>query len=424
MEMAEKEYYSRICDRLVVEKLAYSGAVLIEGPKWCGKTWAGKHAAKSVLYMQDPDNSENYLKLSKTMPSRLLKGEKPRLIDEWQDAPVLWDAVRFDVDQSGEWGQYILTGSATPRDDNMPKHTGTGRIARLRMRPMSLFESKESIGSVSLQQLFDGQDDVDGENPLTIPDIAKVICRGGWPEAVAKGKSSAQIARNYVDAVVNVDVQRVDGVERNPHRVRQLLRSYARNISTMASLTTVLADIQANDVAFSDTTMYGYVNALRRIFLIEDIPAWKPSLRSKSALRTSDKRQFVDPSIATAILRANADSILDDFNYFGFLFESLVARDLRIYAQAIDGDIFHYRDKDNLEADLVIRLNDDRWAAVEVKLGSDEIEEGAKHLIKLRNKVDTTKVGEPAFLMVVTGGQYAYRRQDGVFVVPIGCLKD
>lgn len=424
MEMAEKEYYSRICDRLVVEKLAYSGAVLIEGPKWCGKTWAGKHAAKSVLYMQDPDKSASYLRLSKTMPSRLLKGEKPRLIDEWQDAPVLWDAVRFDVDQSGEWGQYILTGSATPRDDNMPKHTGTGRIARLRMRPMSLFESKESIGSVSLQQLFDGQDDVDGENPLNIPDIAKVICRGGWPEAVAKGKSSAQIARNYVDAVVNVDVQRVDGVERNPHRVRQLLRSYARNISTMASLTTVLADIQANDVAFSDTTMYGYVNALRRIFLIEDIPAWKPSLRSKSALRTSDKRQFVDPSIATAILRANADSILDDFNYFGFLFESLVARDLRIYAQAIDGDIFHYRDKDNLEADLVIRLNDDRWAAVEVKLGSDEIEEGAKHLIKLRNKVDTTKVGEPAFLMVITGGQFAYRRQDGVFVVPIGCLKD
>lgn len=422
--MAEKEYYSRICDRLVVEKLAYSGAVLIEGPKWCGKTWAGKHAAKSVLYMQDPDKIASYLRLSKTMPSRLLKGEKPRLIDEWQDAPVLWDAVRFDVDQSGEWGQYILTGSATPRDDNMPKHTGTGRIARLRMRPMSLFESKESIGSVSLQQLFDGHNDVDGENPLNIPDIAKVICRGGWPEAVAKGKSSAQIARNYVDAVVNVDVQRVDGVERNPHRVRQLLRSYARNISTMASLTTILADIQANDVAFSNTTMYGYVNALRRIFLIEDIPAWKPSLRSKSALRTSDKRQFVDPSIATAILRANADSILDDFNYFGFLFESLVARDLRIYAQAIDGDIFHYRDKDNLEADLVIRLNDDRWAAVEVKLGSDEIEEGAKHLIKLRNKVDTTKVGEPAFLMVITGGQFAYRRQDGVFVVPIGCLKD
>lgn len=422
--MAERMYFSRICDDLVKEKLSYSGALLIEGPKWCGKTWTGKHAAKSVLYMQDPDKGASYMQLSRTMPSRLLKGEKPRLIDEWQEAPVLWDAVRFDVDQTGEWGQYILTGSATPRDDNMPKHTGTGRIARLRMRPMTLFESKESTGSVSLRQLFEGLDDVDGENPLSIPDLANVICRGGWPEAVAKGQSSSHIARNYVDAVVNVDVQKVDGVERNPYRVRQLLRSYARNISTMASLTTVLADIQANDVAFSDTTMYGYVNALRRIFLIEDIPAWKPSLRSKTAIRTSDKRQFVDPSIATAVLRADADSILDDFNYFGFLFESLVARDLRVYAQASDGEIFHYRDKDNLEADLVIRLNDDRWAAVEVKLGSDEIEEGAKHLIELRNKVDTSKVGEPSFLMVVTGGQFAYRRNDGVFVVPIGCLKD
>lgn len=417
-------YFPRICDGLVNEKLSYSGALLIEGPKWCGKTWTGKHAAKSVLYMQDPDKGAGYMELSRTMPSRLLKGEKPRLIDEWQEAPVLWDAVRFDVDQTGEWGQYILTGSATPRDDNMPKHTGTGRIARLRMRPMTLFESMESVGSVSLRQLFEGQEDVEGESPLGIPDLAKVICRGGWPEAVAKRQTSALIARNYVDAVVNVDVQKVDGVERNPYRVRQLLRSYARNISTMASLTTVLADIQANDVAFSDTTMYGYVNALRRIFLIEDIPAWKPSLRSKAAIRTSEKRQFVDPSIATAVLRANADSILDDFNYFGFLFESLVARDLRVYAQALDGEIFHYRDKDNLEADLVIRLNDDRWAAVEVKLGSKEIEDGAKHLIELRNKVDTSKVGEPSFLMVVTGGQFAYRREDGVFVVPIGCLRD
>ena len=417
-------YFPRICDGLVNEKLSYSGALLIEGPKWCGKTWTGKHAAKSVLYLQDPDKGAGYMELSRIMPSRLLKGEKPRLIDEWQEAPVLWDAVRFDVDQTGEWGQYILTGSATPRDDNKPKHTGTGRIARLRMRPMTLFESMESVGSVSLRQLFEGQEDVEGESQLDIPDLAKVICRGGWPEAVAKRQTSAQIARNYVDAVVNVDVQKVDGVERNPYRVRQLLRSYARNISTMASLTTILADIQANDVAFSDTTMYGYVNALRRIFLIEDIPAWKPSLRSKAAIRTSEKRQFVDPSIATAVLRANVDSILDNFNYFGFLFESLVARDLRVYAQALDGEIFHYRDKDNLEADLVIRLNDDRWAAVEVKLGSKEIEDGAKHLIELRNKVDTSNVGEPSFLMVVTGGQFAYRRNDGVFVVPIGCLRD
>jgi predicted AAA+ superfamily ATPase len=422
--MAETKYHPRICDRLVNLNLASSGALLIEGPKWCGKTWTGRHASKSVLYMQDPDKSAGYLQLADTMPSRLLQGEKPRLIDEWQEAPVLWDAVRFDVDRTGEWGQYILTGSAVPRDDQMPKHTGTGRISRLRMRPMSLYESMESSGSVSLKSLFDGQTDVFGENPLTIPDLAKIICRGGWPAAVIKGENSEQIVRNYVDAVINVDVQRVDGVDRNPHRVRQLLRSYARNISTMAALTTMLADIQANDVTFSDNTMYSYINALRRIFLIEDIPAWKPSLRSKSAIRTSEKRQFVDPSIATAVMHADAHSILDDFEYFGFLFESLVARDLRVYSQAIDGEIFHYRDKDQLEADLIIRLHDDRWAAIEVKLGSKDIEEGAKHLCELREKVDTSKVGEPSFLMVVTGGQFAYKRNDGVFVIPIGCLKD
>lgn len=422
--MAEIKYRPRICDKLVNLRLASSGALLIEGPKWCGKTWTGRHASKSVLYMQDPDKSAGYLQLADTVPSRLLQGDKPRLIDEWQEAPVLWDAVRFDVDQTGEWGQYILTGSAVPRDDQKPKHTGTGRISRLRMRPMSLYESMESNGSVSLKELFDGQTDVFGENPLTIPDVAKIICRGGWPEAVVKGNNSEQIARNYVDAVINVDMQKADGVDRNPHRVRQLLRSYARNISTMAALTTILDDVKANDTTFSEPTMYNYVNALRRIFLIEDIPAWKPSLRSKSAIRTSEKRQLVDPSIATAVMHADAESVLDDFEYFGFLFESLVARDLRIYSQVIDGEIFHYRDKDKLEADLIIRLHDNRWAAVEVKLGSKEIEEGAKHLCELRDKVDTSKVGEPAFLMIVTAGQFAYRRNDGVLIVPIGCLKD
>jgi predicted AAA+ superfamily ATPase len=422
--MAKKNYRPRICDRLVNIKLASAGALLIEGPKWCGKTWTGRHASKSVLYMQDPDRSAGYLKLAETMPSQLLQGDKPRLIDEWQEAPVLWDAVRFDVDQTGEWGQYILTGSAVPRDDQMPKHTGTGRIARLRMRTMSLYESMESSGSVSLNDLFEGQTAILGENPLTIPDIARIICRGGWPEAVVKGSRSEQVARNYVDAVINADVQKVDGVDRNPHRVRQFLRSYARNISTMASLSTLLEDVKANDMTFSEPTMYSYINALRRIFLIEDIPAWKPSLRSKSAIRTSEKRQFVDPSIATAVMHADPDSILNDFEYFGFLFESLVARDLRIYSQAIDGEIFHYRDKDKLEIDLIIRLHDNRWAAVEVKLGSTEIEEGAKHLIELREKVDTAKVGEPSFLMVVTGGQFAYRRNDGVLVVPIACLKN
>lgn len=422
--MAEKRYLPRICDRLVETKLASSGALLIEGPKWCGKTWTGKNASKSILYMQDPDKSEGYMKLADTMPSRLLQGEKPRLIDEWQEAPVLWDAVRFDVDRTGEFGQYILTGSAAPREDRQPKHTGTGRISRLRMRPMSLYESGESDGSISLKEMFDGKTDLDASSGLTIPGIAEIICRGGWPEAVVKGNGSGQIARNYVDAVIELDLQRVDGVARNPHRVRQLLLSYARNISTMASATTILADVQANDVTFSDTTMYNYINALRRIFLIEDIPAWKPSLRSKSAIRTSEKRQFTDPSIAAAVMRADADAILDDFEYFGFLFESLVARDMRIYAQAIDGEIFHYRDKDGLEADIIIRLNDGRWAAAEVKLGSREIEDGVRNLLKLKSKIDTSKVGEPSFLMVVTGGQFAYRRDDGVAVVPLACLKD
>ena len=293
----------------------------------------------------------------------------------------------------------------------------------MKMRPMSLWESRESSGSVSLTKLFEKPTEISGENTLNILDIAKIIARGGWPEAVAKQSYSTQIARNYVDAVINTAISSYDGVERNPYRVRQLLRSYARNISTMAAQTTILEDVKANDVMFSDTTMYDYLNALRRIFLIEDVPAWKPSLRSKTAIRTSDKRQFVDPSIAVAVMRADANSIIEDFKFFGFLFESLVTRDLRIYSQLIDGEVFHYRDKNELEADIIIRLHDNRWAAVEVKLGNKEIEEGARHLLALQKKVDTDKVGDPSFLMIVTGGQYAYRRTDGVYVVPIGCLK-
>ena len=418
------EYYPRLYDNLLKKQLESSGAVLVEGPKWCGKTSTSREASKSILYMQDPDRGPGYIRLADMMPSQLLLGEKPRVIDEWQEAPVLWDAVRFDVDKSGLRGQYILTGSAVPREDVMPKHTGTGRISRLKMRPMTLFESRESNGSISLRELFEGKTDVFGESPLSIPDLATALCRGGWPNAVASGDKSSKTARNYVDAVVNYDIQRVDGIERNPFRVRTLLRSYARNISTMAAITTIMDDVKANDTSISENTIYSYVNALRKIFLIEDIPAWKPSLRSKSAIRTSDKRQFVDPSIATAVMQADPGSILMDFEYFGFLFESLVTRDLRVYTQMLDGDIFHYRDKDNLEADLIIRLYDGRWAALEVKLGSKEIDEGAEHLIELSKKVDTSKVGEPAFLMVVTGGQFAYRKNNGVLVVPIGCMKD
>ncbi len=422
--MRLKNYYPRICDKQIESLLSTSGALLIEGPKWCGKTWAGLNASNSVLYMQQPDSREGYMRMADTMPSLLLDGEKPRLIDEWQEAPILWDAVRFDVDQTGLWGQYILTGSATPRDDKKPMHTGTGRFTRLRMRPMSLYESRESTGAVSLEELFNGQTDVSGRSELTIPQIAGAICRGGWPEAVVKKISSGQTARNYIETVVDSEIPNSDGINRNPHRVRQLLMSYARNISTMAAHTTILADMRSNDVTVSDTTIYNYSNALRRIFLIEDIPAWMPSLRSKTAMRTSEKRQFVDPSIAAAALRADANGILNDFEYFGQLFESLAARDLRVYSQNIGGEIFHYRDKDGLEIDLVIRLYDGRWAGVEVKLGSREIEYGANHLVTFKNKIDTEKVGNPAFLMVVTGGEFAYRRKDGVFVVPLACLKD
>lgn len=417
-----KKYLSRIGDSLLERQLASSGAVLIEGAKWCGKTSSARQVAKSILYMQDPDRSQGYLKMAETMPSRLLLGDNPRLLDEWQMAPVLWDAVRFEVDKRSERGLFILTGSAVPKD-GLTAHTGTGRISRMLMRPMSLFESEESNGSVSLSQLFAGETDVFGESSLTIPDLAQIICRGGWPEAVINGDSDSLVARNYVDAVINMDIQRVDDVERNPARVRQFLRSYARNISTLAPLTTILADVRSNDIGFSDTTMYTYVNALRRIFVIEDIPAWKPSLRSKTAIRTTDKRQFVDPSIAAALMHANIDSILNDMNYFGLLFESLAARDLRIYAQALDGDVFHYHDKSDLEADIVIRLHDGRWAPVEVKLGSKDIELGAVNLLKLQKRIDTDKAGQPSFKMVLTGGQFAYKRDDGVIVVPIGCLK-
>lgn len=421
--MKKRQYLPRICDDLLQKQLHSSGAVLIEGAKWCGKTSTARQASKSVVYMQDPDKSAGYLSLADTMPSLLLKGEKPRLIDEWQMAPVLWDAVRFDVDKRGMPGQFILTGSAVPRD-GVTAHTGTGRISRLTLRPMSLFESNDSTGSVSLRSLFSGERDIEGESPLMVPDIAKLICRGGWPEAVVNRDETFRMAINYVNAVIESDVQRVDGVERNPERVRLLLRSYARNISTLASLSAIQGDVEARDRALSENTLYSYMNALRRIFVIEDVPAWQPSLRSKTAIRTSDKRQFADPSIATAVMQANEHSILQDFNYFGFLFESLCTRDLRVYTQANDGDVFHYRDKDGLEADLILRLRDGRWAAVEVKLGSKDIENAAIHLNRLRNKINADKMGEPSFLMVITGGQFAYRRNDGVLIVPIGCLRD
>ena len=422
----ENKYLKRIADRVLQDRLAASGAVLIEGPKWCGKTRTALENSKSHLFMQDPDKAISYLKAADTKPSLLLKGDTPRLLDEWQTAPVLWDAVRFMVDQRGKSGQFILTGSAVPKD-NVVHHTGTGRISRLLMRPMSLYESMESNGSVSLKALFDGETEIDNFSTLTIEQITFAIVRGGWPASIGKSEKIAlRHAIDYVEAIINTDVSRVDGIEKNPVRVRALLRSLSRNISTLATIRTIHDDIAMGDTdeSISEKTISQYLRALDRIFVTENLPAWNPVLRSKTAIRTSPKRQFVDPSIAAAVLRLTPSRLLEDFNYFGFLFESLCDRDLRIYAEAIDGQVFHYRDASGLEADAVIALNDGRWAAVEVKLGSKEIEDAAVHLLELKNKVNTEKMREPSFLMILTGSEIAYRREDGVYVVPLGCLKE
>lgn len=421
----KRQYLSRIADNLLRERLESSGAVLIEGPKWCGKTWTATEISESQLYMQDPDRQVSYLKAADTKPSLLLQGATPRLLDEWQTAPVLWDAVRFAVDERGKSGQFILTGSAVP-PDNVVQHTGTGRISRLLMRPMSLYESKESNGSVSLKELFDKKTEINSFSELSIEQIAYAIVRGGWPASIGESRKSAlRHAIDYVEAIINADISRVDNIEKNPARVRALLRSLARNISTLATIRTIRDDIAmgSDDQSISDKTISQYLNALNRIFVTENLPAWNPALRSKTTIRSSPKRQFVDPSIAATVMRLSPEQLLEDFNFFGFLFESLCDRDLRIYAEAIDGQVFHYRDAGGLEADAVVCLNDGRWAAVEIKLGSREIEEAAVHLLKLKEKVNTEKMREPSFLMILTGTEIAYQRADGVFVVPIGCLK-
>lgn len=417
-------YKHRVCDALLQKKLRTSGAVLITGPKWCGKTWTALNAAESVIYMQDPDKKASYLKLAQTAPSLLLRGDRPRLIDEWQTATVLWDAVRYAVDQSPVKGQFILTGSVTADEDEV-EHTGTGRISRLRMRPMSLFESGESNGTVSLKSLFEGNTEIGAVSSLSVEDIAYVICRGGWPAALDMEKDDAlEVVFNYYDAIAERDASTVDKSQKDPDRVRSIMRSLARNISTMTTDRTIIADVKANDVSMTDKTLEIYLRALRKLFVIEDIKAWQPSLRSKTGIRTSVKRQFTDPSIAVAALGASPEAIIEDFNYFGFLFESLCTRDLRVYSETLRGSIRHYHDNNNLEADLIISLDNGKWAAVEVKLGSREIEEGAENLKKLASNIDTERFPAPSFLMVLTGGEFAYRRNDGVYVVPLGCLKD
>jgi len=421
----KQKYLPRIVDKVLNTALEASGAVLIEGPKWCGKTRTAEEKAASALYMQDPDHTASYLQAADIKPSLLLQGDTPRLIDEWQMAPVLWDAIRFAVDQRGKTGQFILTGSAVPKD-NIIQHTGTGRISRMIMRPMSLFESLESNGKVSLKSLFDDTAIIEnGYSSLTIEKLTFALIRGGWPASVGQNESTAlKQVYDYVDAVINIDVSRVDGIEKSPARLRALMRSLARNVSTTASITTIHRDIAADEDTISEKTISSYINALRRIFVIEDLPAWNPAMRSKTALRVAPKRHFVDPSIAVAVLRANSKSLLQDFNTFGLLFESLCIRDLRVYAQAIDGEVFHYRDKSGLEADAIVHLKDGRWGAVEVKMGAKEIEKAAENLKILREKINLDKMKEPSFLMVLTATELGYQRDDGVYIVPIGCLRD
>ncbi len=423
-----KNYRKRIADDILKRKLEGKGAVLIEGPKWCGKTTTAEQIAASILYMDDPQRKEQNIAMSELNPKRLLKGAVPRLIDEWQLAPKLWDAIRFEVDHRKELGQFVLTGSAVPADTKEITHSGTGRFTWLTMRPMSLYESLDSTGEVSLKALFDGASEIDGENHINIERLAFLVCRGGWPQAVdMRDEIALDQALDYYDAVVRTDINRADNVQKDSERVKRLMRSYARNQGSQVANTVIAQDIAANDeTTMNEETVASYLKALRKIFVVEDMPAWNPNLRSKTAIRSADTRYYVDPSIAVAALGIGPNDLLNDLKTFGFLFETLCVRDLRIFADALGGNVYHYRDKDGQECDAVIHLRNGDYGLVEIKLGSDKlIEEGAKSLKTMQTKIDTDKMKEPSFLMVLTGtGDYAYRRKDGVFVVPIGCLKN
>lgn len=423
-----KEYKARIADIILQRKLAGKGAVLIEGPKWCGKTTTAEQAANSNLYMSDPENEKQNLMIVDINPKLLLQGETPRLIDEWQIAPKIWDAIRYEVDHRSNEGQFILTGSAVPANMDEVKHTGTGRFAWLLMRPMSLFESGESNGMVRLQDLFAKKKDLIGINNLDLNRISFLVCRGGWPRATfLPDEIALDQAYDYYDAVVKSDISRVDGVTRDPERVKRLMRSYARNQGTQISNEALKTDMAVNDVSTLDTnTVLSYINALKKIFVIEEMPAWNPNLRSKTAIRSTATRYFVDPSIAVAALGIGPNDLLNDLNTFGFLFETMCVRDLRIFADVMNGCVYHYRDKTGLECDAVIHLRNGDYGLIEIKLGGEiAIEQGAATLKKLRDRIDTEKMKEPSFLMVLTAtGKYAFQRPDGVYIVPLGCLRD
>ena len=422
-----KKYKARVADAILKNKLEAKGAVVIEGPKWCGKTTTAMQVAKSVIRMDEPSRRATNIQMADIAPERLLQGDTPRLIDEWQIAPKLWDATRYEVDTRGEEGQFILTGSAVPVESEEMTHSGTGRFTWLMMRPMSLFESGESTGEVSLGELFENPEQIKGINSLDIDKLAFLICRGGWPPAVdMKEKAALSQAFDYYDAVVKSDINRADGVNKNPERVKRLMRSFARNQGGQVPNTSIRDDIMANDAeGVNEYTVASYIAALKKIFVIEDMPAWNPNLRSKTSIRSSDTRYYIDPSIATAALGIGPKDLLNDLNTMGLMFETMCVRDLRVYAEYLDGEVMHYRDKSGLECDTVIHLRNGSYGLAEIKLGGQKlIEEGAANLKALAAKIDTTKMPAPSFMMIVVGtGDFAYRREDGIFIVPIGCLK-
>lgn len=421
------EYRKRIADALLELQLEAAGYVVIEGAKWCGKTTTALQQAHSVIYMDDPDRKEEYLYLAQTNVRELLEGKTPHLIDEWQKAPQIWDACRFAVDRSPNDGLFILTGSAEPVDQSQISHSGTGRVGWVKMRPMSLWESGESSGGVSLATLFEGKFDAERAIDHSLRDICFLICRGGWPKALEKSERAAlKLSFNYIDTISKREIKEVDEVNRSEANTRRLLRSYARNQASQASKSAIAADMANFDgQKMDENTIASYIKALKKLFVIEDMEAWNPNLRSKAAIRTADTRYFTDPSMATAALGIGPSDLMKDLNTLGLFFETMAVRDLRVYAEANDGQVFHYRDNNNLECDAVIHLRNGHYGLIEIKLGGESlINEGAKNLLLLEQKINTDKMYAPSFKMVLTAvGQYAYRRDDGVYVVPIGCLK-
>lgn len=418
------EYLPRVVDKEIDELMEIMGAVLIEGCKWCGKSTTGFHHAKSIIEFQNPDRKQEYDKIKNTKPSLFLNGEKPRMFDEWQMYPVVWDSIRTDVDHTGLKGQYILTGSAKPSEGET-MHTGTGRISRVLMRPMSLFESKESTGEVSFSDILDGKD-ISGVSQLSLEDLASIIVRGGWPASIEiKSDAKYRFAKEYVKSLIHEEVKKVDGVERNPEKMQNVLRSLARNISTQVSNSTIEGDVRNSfDDDISRPTLTDYLNTLEKLFVIEDVNATNLNFRSKYAIRTKPKKYFVDPSIATAILDIKPKDLINDLNTFGLMFESLCIRDLKIYTESFGGDITFYRDEKDFEIDAILRTSSGKWGAIEIKLGAGYIDEAANNLLKFKDRVDIKKCGEPSFLMVLTETDYSYKREDGVYVVSIGTLKN